>query len=182
MTKDKEIWKSIKLKKCRKIRPYKHYEVSNMGRVRNSKTGKIIKISLDRGGYPCAHIRGYNRYGEISSLHPNVHILVADTFKLCKPEDKTQINHIDGDKTNNRLDNLEYVSMSENIKHGFRIGLYKRYSGEKYSDEMIHEICSLIQGGYSSGEISKMKDISIHYVNRVKKRKLRKKISQNYIW
>lgn len=106
---DNEIWKEIPLYLTNN-KP--NYFISNLGRYKNT-TGRIItnyKYSL-----------GYIRLG-IESKNYLLHRLVALTF-IDNPEDKEQVNHIDGNKLNNRLDNLEWCSCLENNIHKINIGL-----------------------------------------------------------
>ena len=97
-----EDWRSIK--------DYDNYEVSNLGKVRNKKTGRILKPA-NCGGYLSV---GLSRKGKTSSH--SVHQLVAKAF-ILNPENKPQVNHIDKDGTNNKLSNLEWCSSAENNAH-----------------------------------------------------------------
>lgn len=105
----KEHWKLIE--------DYPNYEVSDMGRVRNTKTGRVLRPGRDKCGY-----RYVLLCKEGKSKIFRVHRLVANAF-ILNLENKPYINHINGDKTDNRLDNLEWCTQSENIKHAIRIGL-----------------------------------------------------------
>lgn len=100
---EKEIWKPIN--------NYTKYEVSNLGRVRNKKTGKVLKSVTNSHGYKIVCL--YNEKGKTF----RVHRLVLNAF--TNPSE-LQVNHIDEDKTNNRLENLEWVTCKENINHGTR--------------------------------------------------------------
>ena len=107
-----EIWKPVK-------NYVGLYMVSNLGRVMNCRTGRILKEQL--------HERGYLRV----TLSKNgkqkmfkVHRLVMIAF-VGYVEGKDQVNHIDGDKSNNRLDNLEWCTQSDNMKHAYDNGLAK---------------------------------------------------------
>ena len=102
---DEEVWKGIS--NC------DNYQVSSLGRVRNKKTGRVLKAAK-KGGY-CS-LRLYSKKNFF------VHQLVAQSF-LENPENKPQVNHIDGNKANNMLCNLEWMTQSENIQHSFDIGL-----------------------------------------------------------
>ena len=97
------------------------YQVSNMGRVRSIRNGKIriFKIAEKYLSYYAVHFRenGINKMFK-------VHRLVAQAF-IPNPENKPCVNHIDGNKWNNRADNLEWVDQSENNLHAIRIGLRK---------------------------------------------------------
>lgn len=123
-----EIWKSIP--------GYEgYYEVSSVGRVRsvdkyiNARTGKdgqkgkyllkgkIMKPKLDRYGYCNIALKIGGKY-----KYPTIHRLVAITF-IEAIEDKNQVNHINGIKTDNRIENLEWCNVKENIIHAVKTGL-----------------------------------------------------------
>lgn len=96
------------------------YEVSSWGRVRSAplaprsggrKPGRALFMSLDSKGYPQVTLY---RHGKGTTV--KVHRLVATAF-MTKPFDAAQVNHRDGIKTNNAIDNLEYVSNKENQEH-----------------------------------------------------------------
>lgn len=109
---DAEIWKVID--------EYPNYEASSFGKIRNKNTGYILSPQLNsRNGYHTVHIRGISGYKTVF-----IHKLVAETF-LGKRPIAYEINHIDGCKINNRADNLEYCTKSENVRHAYESGLNK---------------------------------------------------------
>lgn len=90
------------------------YEVSNMGRVRNKRNGRILATHANRpNGYLRVTIDGKHKY---------IHRLVADAF-FAGDHDNLDVNHIDGDKNNNFLGNLEWCTRKENTVHAFENGL-----------------------------------------------------------
>ena len=103
----KEIWKDIK--------DYEGlYQVSNLGRVKRITTGRVLK--------PLKHANGYLmvKLSKNSIVYTKtVHRLVAEAF-IPNPEHKSEINHIDENKTNNNVSNLEWMTRKENINHGTR--------------------------------------------------------------
>lgn len=122
-----EIWKQIK--------GYEElYEVSNLGNVRskdktiiqdaknNSKSthlykGKTLKPMLQNNGYYTVTLCYNQKYKIVG-----VHRLVAQAF-IPNPDNKPQVNHIDGNKMNNCVDNLEYCTAKENMQHAFKNNL-----------------------------------------------------------
>lgn len=95
-----------------------NYEISNYGQVRNKTTHKILKTSLI-DGYLGITLNINNK-----RVILKIHRLVATNFLVC-PDETYVVNHKDGIKTSNNVDNLEWVSRSENSKHAFRLGLNK---------------------------------------------------------
>ena len=105
----------------KKIEDFPNYSVSNLGRVRNDRTGKILKPGKNRCGYRQVILS----QGHCKSRVFSVHRLVADAF-ILNPENKPELNHIDGDPSNNQVDNLEWCNRSENILHSYRVLNHKR--------------------------------------------------------
>lgn len=99
------------------------YEVSSYGRIRRASAkrgtwiGRILTPVLDTYGYPT--VRLYSETGVQRGR--KVHSLVAKAFLGCAPSG-FQVNHKDGNKKNNYIGNLEYVTVGENIRHSIRSG------------------------------------------------------------
>ena len=93
------------------------YLIRRDGTVMNRKTGKILKHILKSDGYLAVHLSYENKAKMVM-----VHRLVAEAF-LPNPKNLPVVNHIDGNKTNPNVENLEWVTFSENSKHAYRIGL-----------------------------------------------------------
>jgi hypothetical protein len=116
-----EVWKGI-------IGFEERYEVSNLGRVRSllntrqnkNVSSKILKINLNHKGYPIVTLVKNCKYKGKS-----IHRLVAEAF-IENPNNLPHVNHIDGNKLNNNVSNLEWISNTDNIRHAFRNGLFKR--------------------------------------------------------
>ena len=100
-----------------KVKGLTKYEVSSEGRIRNSKTGRILRTNKNDRGYVQVCLRENNR-----QFTKSVHRLVADSF-YDGDHDSFDVNHIDGNKSNNHISNLEFCTRQENINHAFRTGL-----------------------------------------------------------
>lgn len=94
------------------------YEVSNLGKVKNNK--KIISSVDDGNGYLRLHL---SKEGKVKSFR--VHRLVAEAF-IENPYGLPKVNHIDGNKKNNVVDNLEWCTQAENVEHAYSSGLSTR--------------------------------------------------------
>lgn len=92
-----------------------NYSISNKGNVKNDKTNKILVFGISTTGY---------KFVNIKSKSTKIHRLVAKAF-IPNEHGYNIINHIDGDKLNNNVENLEWCTQSHNLKHAFNIGLRK---------------------------------------------------------
>lgn len=118
---EQEIWKFIESISLREL------EVSSFGRIRNKLTKHIYALRLDKS-------KGYLRVKvkkDGQRIYRPVHRLVALAF-IDNPQNKPAVNHKDCDKTNNRVDNLEWVTVKENNQHASVNG---RLSKKKESDK-----------------------------------------------
>lgn len=105
-------------------------EVSNLGNIKSR--GKILKGDISNKGYKRVHV---SNNGQNYKLYH--HQLVAQTF-IPNPENKPCVNHIDGNKLNNKVDNLEWCTHSENLKHAYAIGL-RSSKGESNTQAKLTE-------------------------------------------
>jgi hypothetical protein len=108
-----EEWKPVGIEQFRD-----KYEVSTLGRVRNLKRGSFLKPDIDNDGY--VRIVLYDVNSARRRYTTKVHRIVALTF-LENPEKLPIVNHKDGNKTNNSVNNLEWFSYSENNLHRHRV-------------------------------------------------------------
>lgn len=99
------------------IDQFPNYRIYEDGRVQNIKTNRFLKPGINGHGYLSVVLSLNGRMYSNS-----IHRLLAQEF-ISNPENKPCVNHIDGNKLNNSLDNLEWVTYSENILHAYRIGL-----------------------------------------------------------
>ena len=89
------------------------YYISNLGRIKNIKNNNLLEGSLNKEGYKRCTLRINNK-----SKSFLIHKLVYFTFNEEKEKKGYVINHIDGNKINNNLNNLEYITNSSNVLHG----------------------------------------------------------------
>ncbi len=159
-----EIWKDVH-------RYVGLYQASNYGRIRSMIKNKILSPGDNGRGYKFIHLK---HNGSVERFY--VHRLIAMTF-IPNIYNKKEVNHIDFDKDNNHVENLEWMTCKENLNHAkinnrFNSSEYqkaqtsKANSGEnsylsKLNDKSVIEIRKLYKGGLTQKQISK-----IYSVNR----------------
>lgn len=130
-----EIWK-----------PYIYnFEVSNQGRIRNNATGHILKSHANKNGYQTCVVSCGGRNNKIAI---RLHVAVAKLF-IDNPYHFPEVNHIDGNKNNNDVSNLEWISSRDNTLHAIRLGLRKAASGERcYTSKLTEDDVNYIRQVY----------------------------------
>lgn len=117
-----------------------------------------------------------------------IHRLVLETFSPIENSEKYQVNHIDGNKMNNNLDNLEWVTPSENIIHAKNSGLLHRsrginVKGSILKENQVLEICDmLLNKDKSLAEIGKIYGVSRYCIHDIKRKKSWAWLTNNYIF
>lgn len=168
------------------------YEISNLGNIRNVRDGVMVPSHFN-----CDYKRADLRTEDKSTIRRKcfyVHCLVAREF-ICKsfPDNGLIVNHIDGNKSNNRYDNLELITQQENVRHSWLFGLNTPNSGENNGSHVLSQkdvelICKLLV--IHNGNIQHTRQHLVDYgivlpyedrmLNQIKYGKNWKEISQNY--
>lgn len=140
-----------------------------------SKCGKVFR--LDSNKLMKQNLMGRPEYWYIRTCHDNVakntrvHIMLA----LCwvendDPENKTIVNHRDGDPLNNQIDNLEWCTLAQNNQHGR--GLDGNFGKDLYNstmdDEIVHELCKRMIQGERPKDLADEFELSVDVVRKVK--------------
>lgn len=117
-----------------------------------TRDGKIYVDGVLKNPKP--NCRGYIRYN-YRGKSINIHRLVAEKY-IPNPHNKEEVNHINGNKADNRVENLEWVTRGENRKHAFNfLGHKKSYGRRKLDDQKAREIKNMYEtGNYSMKELS----------------------------
>ncbi len=148
-----ETWKKIKAF---------DYSVSSIGRVRNDSNGFILNLTLKHWGY-----YDVNLCKNPIRKTVRVHRLVAEAF-IPKDRKRKIINHKNGIKTDNRVENLEWCTMKENSQHAIKMGLMNPPKGEdnkasKLTENEVIEIKKLLNDGVLS-QYRIAKNFGVHKV------------------
>lgn len=159
------------------------YQVSSLGRVRSLdryvrakngsqafKRGRVLTQRVDRYGYFGIELKMNG-----VSLQTTVHRLVAIAF-VSGNFQGAQVNHIDGDKTNNSPSNLEFCTVAQNNRHAFIMGLKVGRKGVQHhsailTDEDVREIRLLLNSGVKQSEIASRFGVVHQAVSNIKRGK-----------
>jgi hypothetical protein len=167
-----EIWKPI-------IGYEGYYEVSNLGNVRG------LDRYVNRGTAPVFVVgikikpKEHQGYLEVSLSKDNkrssygIHRIVALAF-IDNPKNKPQVNHIDGDKTNNQVSNLEWATLSEQQIHAFSIGLQdnkgSKHPKAQLTEQDVIDIRTELENGTLGKDIAKLYNVSVDVISKIKRR------------
>lgn len=145
---EQEIWKEIP--------GYSNYEVSTLGGIRSkdrpwikgrsNTKGRVLKGTISDKGYHVVYISSEKGEGRVIGVHRLVMLTFAP-IDLCQ---SLHVNHINAIKTDNRLSNLEWVTLQENIKHAVGLGLFAK--GERIAkSKLTEEKVDIIRRLYAEG-------------------------------
>lgn len=124
---------------------YEKFEAATSGHIRNVVTGTVYKEFVNKNGY-CQVAVSLGSRKSIKVF--KIHRAIAETF-IPNPESKPEVNHKDGNKLNNNVDNLEWMTGSENTKHAYQNGLAKAKSGpDNYCAKLTAEDVRYIRDNY----------------------------------
>jgi hypothetical protein len=152
------------------------YDVSSFGRVRSTNRlsgkrrglikGKELVQTPNRGGYPEVRL-----FKDSKSTAKVVHRLVANAF-IPNDYSKSQVNHKDGDKLNNKASNLEWMNNSENQKHAYKLGLQPSKAGESnnkatITDKDVTKLKLLYNSGKTTKEVSELIGVNLSIVRHI---------------
>lgn len=174
-----EVWRPIFIDNIKS-----DYLISNKGNIYSLKNNMQLKPQISNCGYYRVELY-YYKNDKYKSKKLSVHRLVALAF-IENPNNKSQVNHIDGDKSNNCVENLEWNTPSENDYHAYANGLKPYKYGEashlqKYSEKQVEKACQLMESGkYNIGEISIKTKIPLGMLYMIRRRHSWLNISYKY--
>ncbi len=139
---------------------YPKYTIDINGNIQNIKNLNYLKTPITQGGYKRVYLLGKNEY---------VHRLVAETF-IHNHENKPFVNHKDGNKINNNIDNLEWVNQSENTIHAIKNHLKISLKGEMVGNSKLknNEIIFIRNSNLFNVKLSKIYGVSDSLISLIK--------------
>ena len=168
-----EIFVDITEKMVPDILPY--YMISNYGRMWHKYKCTFLSTNLDSKGYPFKPLQ--TTHGPVMV---RIHRLVGYAFLYQPGCENLQINHKDGNKTNNHYWNLEWVTPSENSIHAVNSGL-RNYNNRKYTNKEVVNVCELLEEGkLTIPQIAIELNLPEHFVSSIQRKEAHVEISNNY--
>lgn len=176
----------------KKVSEWPDYEISDQGDIRRCQDSPSGNYKAGRMLTPCAIGRPGNRYLAVSLYSPEVlrktvkvHRLVARAFLGEPPAPGMTVNHKNGNTLDNRLENLEWTTPSENILHAYRVLGHRAVRGElagpaKISDAAACMAFVLYKRGYMQREIGLILGVNKNQIYRIINSKRRTKAKEDY--
>lgn len=159
---------------------YTRYKISTCGKVYDTLKERFLKSRVNDNGYVLVSL--YLGYKKTKSYR--VHRLVAETFLKDSKYYGLDVNHKDGNKQNNNLDNLEWCTRSYNIIHAKDNGLNtsrgETHVDSIYSEEQIREVCKLLEDGLDNTTIEAETKVSKQNITNIRTGSTWKHISSEY--
>jgi hypothetical protein len=155
----------------------KGYYITHDGKVYNSR-GLKLKTGISQTGYEKTSFKAEDG----GNMYKVVHRLVAQAF-IPNPDNKPYVNHIDGDKLNNHVDNLEWCTPSENMKHAAEVlgrGTGDNNGNRTIDSKTAEKICVLLEQGHKNFEIAEALSVGPHIVANIRNGNCWRKISEKY--
>lgn len=179
MINDYDVFKPIPIPELHR------YEINAHGIIRNSLTKVHKHVWISKGGYYEVTVKTKRVNGKKRSIY-KIHRLVAIVF-IDNQDNKPQVNHIDGDKLNNHVSNLEWVTHAENMRHAGDTGLLPDAHGEnnsnaKLTTALVESICRDYQEGKSVPFIMEKYNITRNMAYKIYSRTTWKIVSSPYKW
>jgi hypothetical protein len=165
------------------------YSISTEGKIKNIKNNEIIFGNNPKNEKGYVRVCLKTKSGKYKKFP--LHVLVCSTFNPNKDRFlKNEVNHKDGNKLNNQINNLEWCTRKENALHASKNNLYKKCEKSPratFTNKQIEDICKYFQQGISIGKIIQNMNLQnreyiIQYLNRIKNRETWTEISCKYIW
>ena len=154
-----------------------YYYVTRFGEVYNTETMTKVKGCVGSNGYRYLNLGSVHHV----NFHVNFHRLVAHHF-VPKPKDLVDqtlvVNHLDGNKLNNRCDNLEWTTIKGNLEHASINGLMHT----TIDKQLLEHVFKRLQEGYSDTNISRETGISVYTVNDIRRGKSPRYRTDKYTW
>lgn len=156
------------------------YYVTDDGRVWSDKSKKFMAQSFDKNGYKKVALRSKDLPPKKCHLY-SVHRLMMENFFPFHGMENYQVNHIDGDKTNNNLSNLEWVTCKENIQHAVVTGLRAEINGAaKLTTNEVIEIYKRSHNGEKNVDLGAEFHVHPDTIGKIKNKKVWKDLLKDY--
>lgn len=159
-----EIWVVVNING----RVFEDYYISSLGRLYSVKLDKILNGSVNRKGYIMDTFTERDENNIKIRTHSQRHRTVMYSFDIYQPEGCDQVDHLNGIKTDNSLNNLEWVDCKTNIKRSWETGLHdndlrhgENHANSIYKTEDIERACELKISGLNNAEISRILNIKV---------------------